>query len=206
MNFEEQMSRGGAQALEQAGRFFMRDDPVHDTLRRITGKLDELSIAYAVVDGMALVAHGYDRTTMDVDILITPDGLAAAHEALAGRGYVQPFEGSRQLRDTQSNVRIEFLITGEYPGDGKPKPVAFPDPDGAADEIDGIRYVRLVNLIELKLSSGMTNSGRLRDLADVQELVRARQLTEDVASRLDPYVRDKYLELWRAVQADAGER
>jgi len=33
-------------------------------------------------------------------------------------------------------VRIEFLVSGQYPGDGKPKPVAFPDPADVAVKID----------------------------------------------------------------------
>ena len=177
----------------------MRDDPVHQTLYRIAHKLQELRITYAVAGGMALVAHGYDRTTVDVDVLVTSEGLAAAHRELEGLGYVAPFEGSKQLRDTQSGVRIEFLVTGQFPGDGKPKPVAFPDPQEASVELDGIRYVSLVSLIELKLASGMTNPGRLKDLADVQELIRILQLPERF-DRLNPYVRGKYTELWTALR------
>ena len=32
------------------------------------------------------------------------------------------------FEDQRSNVRIEFLVTGEYPSDGKPKPGRFPTP------------------------------------------------------------------------------
>ena len=52
-----------------------------------------------------------------------------------GLGYIPPFTGSKNLRDTEHGVRIEFLIAGEFPGDGKPKPVAFPDPAEAGVEI-----------------------------------------------------------------------
>jgi hypothetical protein len=58
----------------------------------------------------------------------------------------------------------------------------------------------LPRLIELKLASGMTAPHRLKDLADVVELVRAVHLPEELAGELDPYVREKYLELWRAAQ------
>ncbi|PYQ17831.1 MAG: hypothetical protein DMF79_16520, partial [Acidobacteria bacterium] len=57
----------------------------------------------------------------------------------------------------------------------------------------------LPRLIELKLASGMTAPHRLKDLADVQELIRAASLSRELANTLDPYVRDKYLELWQAV-------
>ncbi|MCH8806690.1 MAG: hypothetical protein IH986_11450 [Planctomycetes bacterium] len=201
-DFEEKMCAGGDAAIQEAARFFMRTDPVHQTLRSIAQRLDEFGIAYAVADGMALVAHGYDRTTVDVDVLVTPDGLDAIHQALEGRGYLPPFEGSRNLRDTQTGVRIEFIVTGQFPGDGKPKPVAFPDPDKVAQEIDGVRFVNLPMLIELKLASGMSNPGRLRDLADVQELIRVLKLSEDFAAGLEAFVREKYGELWRGASSD----
>jgi len=46
----------------------------------------------------------------------------------------------------------------------------------------------------------MTNPGRLRDLADVQELIRNRGLKGDFAERIDPYVREKFKELLRGVE------
>lgn len=196
------MRRGGDAALQEAGKFFMRTDPVHKTLRAIAAKLDQLGVPYAVAGGMALVAHGYDRTTVDVDILLTAEQHAKVRARLDGLGYVPVFQGSKNLRDAQTGVRIEFLIAGQFPGDGKPKPVAFPDPVQAATEIDGVRYLRLERLIELKLASGMTSPGRLKDLADVQELIRVLKLGQDFEPKLDPYVRAKFAELRQAVEAD----
>ena len=51
---------------------------------------------------MALDAHGFRRLTVDVDILVTREGLKAIHERLEGLGYVPPFTGSKNLRDTES--------------------------------------------------------------------------------------------------------
>lgn len=198
--FEDKVRRGGTVALEEVDRFFMKDDAVYKTLRSIAARLHELGIPYAVAGGMALVGHGYRRTTVDVDILVTPEGLADAHRNLEGLGYVPPFAGSKNLKDVDTGVRIEFLVAGQYPGDGKPKPVAFPDPGSVAVEIDGIRYLGLPSLVELKLASGMTGKGRRKDLADVQELIRALALDASFAERLDPYVRETYIELWQELQ------
>ncbi|HWA98175.1 MAG TPA: hypothetical protein VG713_06765, partial [Pirellulales bacterium] len=97
-------------------------------------------------------------------------------------------------------VRIEFLVTGQYPGDGKPKPIAFPDPAKASVEIDGIRYLGLPNLIELKLASGLTGGvARLRDFADVVSLIQILKLPEDFSAQLNPYVRGKFDELWQGL-------
>jgi hypothetical protein len=198
--FETMMSRGGATSLHAASEFFMRDDPVFRTLHTITAKLNELGIPYAVAGGMALVAHGYDRTTVDVDILVTAAGLKIVHEKLEGLGYISPFAGSRNLRDASTKVKIEFLTTGAFPGDGKPKPLAFPDPTAVSVEIDGIKFLRLESLIDLKLASGMTGGvTRLKDLADVVELIKTLKLPADFAQRLNSYTREKFLELWNGV-------
>jgi len=178
----------------------MQTDPVYESLRDITARLQELGVPYAVMGGMALVAHGYRRTTEDVDILVAPAFIETIHKSLIGLGYRPLFEGSKNVRDTRTGVRIEFVLAGQFPGDGKPKPVVFPDPAKAAVEIDGIRYVGLPTLIELKLASGMTNPGRVRDLGDVQELIRVLNLPDGFADKLEPFVRTEFLKLAQGVR------
>jgi hypothetical protein len=187
-------------ALREGSMFFEDKGSLHRTLQRITQRLRELNIPYAVAGGMAMFFHGFRRFTEDIDILVTPDGLQRLHQELDGLGYVPLFPGSKNLRDTDSGVRVEFLVAGDYPGDGKPKPVAFPDPQQVIIEQDGIRWLNLPALVELKLASGLTAPSRLKDLADVQELIRLLHLPADFAEQLQPFVREKYGELWRAVQ------
>lgn len=175
----------------------MREGKVHHTLKRLTQALEEESIPYAILGGMALNLFGYTRETVDVDILLTQAGL----EQLVGRGYVMAFEGaSKSFRDAETQVKVEALITGEYPGDGKPKPVSFPDPASAHVERDGYRVISLEKLIELKLASGMSAPHRLRDLADVQDLISTLDLPLDMELQLDDSVRGEYRKLWESVQ------
>ncbi len=75
-----------------------------------------------------LFKHGLRRFTEDVDILVTRESLKQIHEALDGLGYLQVYRHGKHLRDTELGVKIEFLTTGDYPGDGKKKPVAFSRP------------------------------------------------------------------------------
>jgi len=186
--------------LRRVDEFFMATSQVHKTMRALARRLPEEGIDYAIAGGMALVLHGYRRETVDVDLLLSKEGLTLFSQTLVGRGYTPLFPGARKgFRDTETGVSIDILTEGEFPGDGKPKPISFPDPASASIEIDGIRIITLEKLIELKLASGMTAPHRLRDLADVLELIRIRKLDADFAERLDPYVRDKYLELWDAV-------
>jgi hypothetical protein len=202
--YEQQLSRDPRWALREGSMHFERESAVHKALEAIARRLQELGIPYAIAGGIALFFHGYRRFTEEVAILVTAEGLREIHRHLAGLGYLPPFTGSQNLRDTTSGVRIEFLVTGHYPGDGKPKPVAFPDPAAASVELEGIQFLRLETLIELKLASG-TTPGRRRDLADVQELIRILSLPADFAERLDPSVRDLYRELWSEIQSLPSE-
>lgn len=182
-------------------RYFMGEGTLNKTLSRLSNDLEEHGIDYMVIGAVALLAHGYPRFTEDIDLVMTSEGLEKFHEELIGLGYAPAFPGARKrLRSTTDDVSIEVMTTGEYPGDGKPKPVRMPSPAEASTEIDGIRFVTLEKLVELKLASGISAADRLKDLADVQELIKIRKLNEDFASKLDPYVRTKYLELEAAVR------
>ena len=177
----------------------MGQGELNNVLARLCADLDRHGIDYMVIDAVALMAHSYPRFTEDINLVLTPEGLEAFHKKLVGMGYRPAFRGARKrVRTTPEGVSIEVITSGEYPGDGKPKPVRFPIPADASVDIDGVRVVTLEKLIELKLASGMTAPDRLKDLADVQELIKACHLDSDFASRLNPYVRDQYLQLWKA--------
>src|SRR5438552_4020093 len=171
--YEKQLDANLDWALKEGSLHFEEKNAVHRTLHRIAKRLGELGIPYAVVGGMAMFAHGFRRFTEDVDVLVTAEGMRRIHEALEGLGYVAPAGTATKLRDAETGVRVEFLISGKFPGDGKPKAVAFPDPAAASLEIDGIRYVNLPKLIELKLASGISAAHRAKDLGDTQELIKA---------------------------------
>ena len=136
---------------------FDQGSRVFQAMREICQRLGSLGIPHAVVGGMALFQHGLRRFTEDVDILVTKDDLKNIHASLNGMGHLPPFTNSKHLRDTQLGVKIEFPTTGDDPGDGKVKPVAFPDPREVAIEVDGIPCVSLTKLVELKLAFGITN-------------------------------------------------
>jgi len=185
--------------VEGAGRFFMGVADVQKALEQLVRELDALDIPYAIVGAMALNEFGYSRTTVDIDVLLTEEGLARFKAHKLGRGYVEKFPGSRGLRDATHNVDIDVVLAGGYPGDGRPKPVRFPDPAVAARRGARVSLLPLPRLIDLKLASGMTAAHRLKDLADVQELIRVLTLPRAFVDDLDPSVRPKFLELWQAV-------
>jgi hypothetical protein len=203
--YERDLDNNWERALSEGSRFFEEKSAVQDSLRKITRKLDDLGVPYAVAGGLALFRHGFRRFTEDVDILVNRESLRTIHDRLDGLGYLPPFRGSKNLRDTVSGVRIEFLVAGDYPGDGKPKPVAFPDPATVGVDLGGVKYLGLPTLVELKLASGMTGGvHRLKDLADVVGLIKALDLPAEFGEELNPYVRERWAELWAGVQESIG--
>jgi hypothetical protein len=203
--FESQLSADARYAMAEATRYFEGGGSVHETVVRISRRLDELGVPFVVVGGVAMFHHGFRRFTEDVDILVTPEDLTLIHEHLDGLGFVRPFLTSRNLRDAANGVRIEFLVTGEFPGDGKLKPVAFPHPREVFEIRDGIKILKLPRLIELKLASYMTGKARSKDLGDVEELIRTLNLPRDFAAQLNPYVVSLFAEKWDEIHSDSIE-
>jgi hypothetical protein len=52
----------------------------------------------------------------------------------------------------------------------------------------------------------MNNPGRLKDLADVQQLIQVLDLQENLTKELHPPVQARFQELWSAVQAGGSQR
>jgi len=197
--YEQLLRQGGDRVLREASAYFAGAGRLYGALRRLTQRLDAENIPYALLGGLALTEHGYPRLTEDIDLLMTSSGLERFRQQLVGWGYRPAFSGARKtFRDTETGVRIEIVTTGEYPGDGLPKPVTFPDPamPGVTVEIEGVCVVALEKLIELKLASGTSAPHRLRDLADVQDLIARLGLPLVLADRLDPSIQAAYRDLW----------
>jgi hypothetical protein len=182
-------------------RYFMGEGQLNNALTRLVADLKEHQIDYMVIGAVALMAYGYPRFTEDIDLILNSNGLDRFHNELIGLGYSPAFQGARKrLRSTRDGTAIEVIAAGEYPGDGKPKPVSFPEPSESSVEIDGVKFPTLEKLIELKLASGITAPDRLKDLADVQELIKIRGLSSEFADKLNPYVREEFLKLLEAVR------
>jgi hypothetical protein len=175
--------------LKEIDMFFQGRDPVHKTMRRAVKRLEKAGISYAVMGGMAVNAHRYQRTTGDVDILLSPEGFAEFRRRFVPKVYDNLAGRPRRFRDKTSGIRIDILVTGLFPGSGKPGPVAFPDPALVSETIEGIQFVDLATLVQLKLAAK-----RYREFGDVVELIRFNDLDEGFAERLLSSVRRDYIE------------
>lgn len=170
--------------------FFEKTGPVWETLRDLEERLNEASIAYVVIGGLALNAYDYPRQTADVDIVLTKDDYEKFLKRFAGSFYVST-KAARRFIDPKSEVAIDILIAGQLAGrKSKNRSVRFPDPHEA--EVHGeLRTVSLARLIELKLVTW-----RYKDWGDVVELIRRNNLPESFADKLDLVVRSAYGECY----------
>jgi len=181
------------EGVAYCGRFFVGEAEAQTALYRLTAILEADGLPYAVIGAFALNAYGHRRVTVDVDF-------REFKRLHLGRGYAERVPGTGKLLDTELGVNVDVLCTGRFPGDDKPKPIAFPDPATTAIRGERFALLPMPRFIELKLASGMVAPHRGKDLVDVQELIRSASLSVNVANELHPWVREKFLELWRLAQ------
>jgi hypothetical protein len=175
--------------LWEIGLFFEKSGPVHQTLRRTAKRFERAGIPYAIVGGMAVNLHGARRTTNDVDVLMTKEGLERFREEILPKFY-KPVEGRpRRFKESKSGVVLDCLLTGSYPGFGEPGPITFPDPEAVAEEIEKIRVINLPQLIQLKLAAR-----RHKDFGDVVFLIQTHNLDESFLPKLHPSVHKDFIE------------
>ena len=82
----------------------MGESRVHDALAALAARLDELDIPYAILGALALNAYGYLRATVDVDVLLTRQGLERFRAAALGHGYLEKFPGSRPTSSVRPSL------------------------------------------------------------------------------------------------------
>jgi len=169
--------------------FFNGTDPVHVTMRRVAQRLEQAGISFVIVGGMAVNAHGHRRTTGDVDFLVTAEGFESFLKLLGSGDFERVTGRARRFLDRATAVTFDLLITGRFPGSGKPGPIVFPDPAAVKQLIGDLPYVDLITLIQLKLAAR-----RYKDFGDVVELIRAHRLDESFGDKLHPSVRADYIE------------
>ena len=169
--------------------FFQGNDPVHRTMHRVADALEAAGIPYAIVGGMAVNAHSHRRTTGDVDFLLTTNGLETFRRLILTGEFERVPGRPRRFFDNATGVTFDILVTGLFPGSGKPGPFPFPDPVEVSVLIEGRRVVNLATLIQLKLAAT-----RHQDFADVVNLIRVHNLDESFLSQLHPSVHGDFIE------------
>ena len=133
------------------------------TLEAIFATLNDRGVRYLVAGGVAVNAHGYQRMTQDLDLVLDlgHDNVLAALRALAELGYsaVLPVEteefANPERRREWNEERNPFAFDEEY-AEAMVGEVAL--------GLD-VRFVRLPTLIAMK-----RKTGRARDEDDAEHL------------------------------------
>jgi hypothetical protein len=176
--------------LKEIDRFFQGRSAVHQAMRRLAKRLERAKIPYAIFGGMAVNAHGHHQTTDDVDVLLTPDGLAAFRRLFEGKGYhADSTSRRRRFIDQINGVPVDIVVSGTCPCFLRKRPVTYPDPVTVGEVIDNLRFVGLEWLIQLKLGIG-----RFRDKGDVAALIGVHDLDESFMEKLHPSVHQDFID------------
>ncbi|HWA99159.1 MAG TPA: hypothetical protein VG713_11730 [Pirellulales bacterium] len=150
--------------------------------------------------GVAVCLHGYQRNTVDLDLLVRHEDQQRVRDALTAGGLTWSTEAHEDRTD--SGVGVQLLLSGDRAGPGES--VALPDPTASDAIVDrqGLPVVALARLIEIKIACGSGNLRRThKDFADVVELIAANQLDQSFAQFLDKSVRRTFRELVGRAQA-----
>jgi hypothetical protein len=161
-----------------------------DAAREISGAFRDRQIVGAVIGGIAVLLHGYVRTTTDIDLFL-PGPLEDAASVLEGLGFVHD-RGRREF--VRGGLPVHLVKLEQL---GTP-PAAYLD-------IEGVATVSLPDLLAMKLRSGSKSILRAIDLGDVIGLIRANGLSGSFASKLPKDVRPAFRKLIKAFDAE-GER
>jgi hypothetical protein len=167
------------------------------TARTAAAVLAQHDIPHLIVGGIAVQEHGYPRTTIDVDMVV-PDVLEAVEWLTSDlTGPFARVKGCHdRLEDRRNGVMIDLLPAGRVLKHGCKVP--FPQPTKA---VDALQFILIEDLVSLKLDSWAGSpSRRIKDKADVTELILRRRLPRDLG--VAPAVRALYLETWDALQAE----
>jgi hypothetical protein len=159
----------------------------HETLRAA-------NIPYAVVGGVAVCLHGYQRNTVDLDLLVRAEDATAIRQAMREAGFAWSKE-SKEFR-SPAGVPVQFLMAGERAGPHSE--VLLPDPSEkkTTAEVEGLPVVALARLVEMKLACGQGDLRRThKDFADVVELIAIHQLNRSFARYLHKSLRKTFREL-----------
>ncbi len=152
------------------------------------------NLPHAIVDGVAVCLHGYQRNTIDIDLLIRTEDAAVVRQSLAAVGWQWDAPNKQFLSD--SGVIVQFLLAGDKTESGSE--VRLPDPadETSVTELEGLPVLTLARLIESKIACGQNNARRMhKDFADVVELIAKHNLNRSFARKLHTSLQPTFRQL-----------
>ncbi|MCC6427226.1 MAG: hypothetical protein IT435_10450 [Phycisphaerales bacterium] len=132
-----------------------------------------------VVGGVAVILHGGGRHTQDIDIYSTD--FWATHEKLEAAGFTWDSKHREHIIDD-----IAVHMVPEESLGGPPKRIST---------IKGVKVISLADLIRGKLTVGLEEIRRSKDIAHVIDLITRIPLKKDFAAKLPKSLRAPFKEL-----------
>jgi hypothetical protein len=172
----------------------LANESLWDTAVRCHEALAGANIPHAVIGGVAVCLHGYQRNTVDLDLLVRKQDTPLIKQTLTVAGYAW---NEQQIEFTSpGGIPIQFQLAGDRAGKGSE--VLLPDPAAVKTTrtMDGLPVLTLARLIESKIACGQGNLRRThKDFADVVELIAINKLSTSFARYLHKSIRATYREL-----------
>lgn len=150
--------------------------------------------AYACfIGGLAVQEHGYQRWTDDVDVVVDAEHFNLVLDALCAMNFAIMPKGWLENRDT--GARIDLLKEGVKLHDSK-LPLPHPSELGKNGG-----FATVASIIRLKLDAG----GRMKDLADIVELLKLRiNEAENISAQLPQSLRASFESLVVQARRELG--
>ena len=165
--------------------------------RQLSGHLARLEIAHTIAGSAAVRAYGARPMREVVEVLMTADSLERFRSRL-GDDYVPTLQRQgRRFLDRTTGMKVHVLVSGHCPGPRQPGAIEYPNPTQAAVVIDGVPYLSLLWLVQVKLARRC-----FYDLADVVSLIRSNRLDETYLSRLDSSARNDFANCFEEIRRD----
>ncbi len=161
------------------------------SVEAIVGALNSAGVQYLIVGGLAVNAHGFERLTKDVDLVmgLEPTNITRGLHALIGIGYrigipITPedfaiAENRRQWREEKSMIVLKLWSDAHR---RTPIDVFVYEPFDFAEELRNARHENVMGDVKAPVISYATllamkaEAGRDKDLIDIRAL-----------RKLDPY-------------------
>jgi len=145
-------------------------------IQEIAKRADEAGIPFLIIGGYAVLAHGYVRTTDDLDLIVCREQRAKWSNLLAGLGMTIKNNAATFLQfdpADKTGMKVDLMFVSEE---------VFAQLKTAAGqvEIEGtrVKVVALLHLIALKCHALQHSKSirRLKDMDDLIQLILINQL------------------------------
>ncbi len=164
------------------------------SVETVVQMLNEANVRYLIVGGLAVNAHGYERHTADIDLVIglQPENIERGLKALFSVGYrianpvtAEDFADVKKREVWRKEKGMVVLKLWSDVHRRTPIDVFVYEPFNFQQEYDAAYWVELSDHLKAPMVRYQTllemkrDAGRPQDIADVADLERVRQLRED---------------------------